>query len=297
RARLPKENGEVKGRLLNEEQIDEVVTLLARNEVLFKITAFDLGLHSEEGAKAYKQKHGEEMMAKVGNFHESVRPEVQKASQEILDMSIPLYLQALTTFEVIHRLMGHMTMYFSQRRPHELGVISWIVDGKDPQAATRWENWWSNYAQGALATMSKGRPVPRLQEGDYSFYDKSYRSSGEGDGEGTDLKLLLKDIRFSAESEAGLELVDIVTNAVRRTLAGNLRKEGWQNIHKLMVHRNKDKYIQFVLFGQGEDVVLNAEYGARVREGFSEGGKSMLTPTNLRLIEEQQPAPGSANHP
>ncbi len=33
RARLPLEKGEVKGRLLNENQINEVVTLLARNEV------------------------------------------------------------------------------------------------------------------------------------------------------------------------------------------------------------------------------------------------------------------------
>jgi hypothetical protein len=46
-------------------------------------------------------------------------------------MSVPLYLQALTTFEVLHRLIGHMTMYFCQRRPAELGSFAWIVDGKD----------------------------------------------------------------------------------------------------------------------------------------------------------------------
>src|SRR6202162_6702781 len=38
RPHLPKKNGEVKGSLLNEQQIDEVVTLLARNNVLFEIT-------------------------------------------------------------------------------------------------------------------------------------------------------------------------------------------------------------------------------------------------------------------
>jgi hypothetical protein len=32
RSRLPLENGEVKGRLLNEQQVNAIVTLLARNE-------------------------------------------------------------------------------------------------------------------------------------------------------------------------------------------------------------------------------------------------------------------------
>lgn len=63
RARLPLEKGEVKGRLLNEWQIDEVVTLLARNEVLFEGTAIDLGMHTEQAVHDYKKQHGEEMLA------------------------------------------------------------------------------------------------------------------------------------------------------------------------------------------------------------------------------------------
>src|SRR3974390_3421132 len=87
RARLPLEKGEVKGRSLNEVQIDEVVTLLARNEVLFESTAIDLGMHTEQAVLAYKKQHGEEMLAKVPNFREDVRPEVEKASREILKTS------------------------------------------------------------------------------------------------------------------------------------------------------------------------------------------------------------------
>src|SRR5438093_1400430 len=71
RARLPLDNGEVKGRLLNEEQIDEIAILLARNETLFEVTALDLGMHDESEVKAYKQKHGKEMLAKLDDFHQS----------------------------------------------------------------------------------------------------------------------------------------------------------------------------------------------------------------------------------
>jgi hypothetical protein len=281
RARLPLEKGEVKGRLLNEWQINEVVTLLARNEVLFESTAIDLGLHTEQAVLEYKKQHGEEILAKVANFREDVRPEVEKASRQILDTSVPLYLQALTTFEVLHRLIGYMTMYFCQRRPAELGTFAWIVDGKDAVSVTKWEIWWSHYAQGALATMSKSRPTPMLPIGDYSFYERF--SDGE---KGTDAKLLLKDIRFSAKPEEGLEFVDILSNAIRRTLTGKLQKDGWKNIHRLMVHRN-EPYIQFMLLREGEDVVRHTTYGKVVKEGFSSQGKSMLTPSSSRWAADE----------
>jgi hypothetical protein len=85
-----------------------------RNEALFEITAVDLGLHQENAVRDYKQKLGEQMLAKVANFREDVRPEVQ-----------------------------------AQRKPYELGSFSWIVDGKEPAKVTRWEEWWAHYAQGA----------------------------------------------------------------------------------------------------------------------------------------------------
>jgi hypothetical protein len=80
RDKLSQENGEVKGRLLNEKQVDKVVTLLVRNEALFEITALDLGLHQENTVREYQKKLGEQMLAKVANFREDVRPEVQAAS-------------------------------------------------------------------------------------------------------------------------------------------------------------------------------------------------------------------------
>ena len=51
---LPRLKGEVKGKLLNERQIAEVVTLLARNEAIFEVTVIDLGLHNRTGVSAYK---------------------------------------------------------------------------------------------------------------------------------------------------------------------------------------------------------------------------------------------------
>jgi hypothetical protein len=91
RSQLPQENGEVKGRRLSERQIDKVVTLLVRNEAIFEITALDLGLHKESEIGRYQKELGEQMLAKVANFREDVRPEVQKASEQILKMPLNLF--------------------------------------------------------------------------------------------------------------------------------------------------------------------------------------------------------------
>jgi hypothetical protein len=290
RGGLPKENGEVKGKLLNERQVNKVVTLLMRNEALFEITAVDLGLHQEKAVRDYKQKLGEQMLAKVASFREDVRPEVQAASEYILQASLNLFLQALTTFNVMHRVISRATTFFAQRKPYELGSFSWIVDGKEPAKVTRWEGWWAHYAQGALASMSKRRPawmLPEAFNADYSFYEK-FNSVDEKSEAGTSLKLLLKDITFSAQTQHGLEFVDILTNGVRRALTGNLQREGWQNMHRLMIHENDEPYISFVLFSEGEDIVHAAPYTDVVNEGFSKDGRLMLTRRNLRVALNAQ---------
>ena len=177
-----------------------------------------------------------------------------------------------------------MVVFFAQRKPYELGSFACVVDGKDPAKVTRWEEWWAHYAQGAIATMSKRRPalmLPGNFHADYSFYDKFNLLDEKGE-KGTSLKLLLKDLRFSSKAEPGLEFVDILTNAVRRALSGNLKKEGWQNIHRLMIHRN-EPYISFVVFHEGTGVVHAASYTNIVHEGFSRDGRLMLTKRNMGL--------------
>jgi hypothetical protein len=290
REKLPRENGEVKGRLLNEKQVDQVVMLLVRNEALFEITVVDLGLHKENAVRDYQKKLGEQMLAKVLKFRKDVQPEVQRASEYILKAPVNLFLQALTTFDVLHNVIGRAPNFFAQRKPYELGSFSWIVDGKEPAKITRWEEWWSHYARGALATMSNRRPAMMLPEGfnaDYSFYDRF--NSEETNGEkGTSLGLLLKDLKFCSDVQHGLEFIDIVTNAVRRALTNNLQKEGWKNIRRLMIHDNDGPYISFVLFQEGGDVVHNATYTNVVNEGFSSDGRLMLTKRNLQLALSAQ---------
>src|SRR5215472_1719023 len=54
---LPTDKGEVKGRLMNESQVDKVVTLLRRNDAIFELTAVDLGFQTEDEILNYKRQH------------------------------------------------------------------------------------------------------------------------------------------------------------------------------------------------------------------------------------------------
>jgi hypothetical protein len=97
---------------------------------------------------------------------------------------------------------------------------------------------------------------------------------------------------FSSEVQPGLEFVDILTNAPRRALIGNLQREGSQNIHRLMLHENGSPYLSFVVFHEGQDIVQDAAYANTVREGFSKDGRLVLTKRNMQIaIANENPRP------
>ena len=62
-------------------------------------------------------------------------------------------------------------------------------------------------------------------------------------------------------------------------LRGELEREAWINMHRLMIHRT-ETYIKFILFGPGPDVVRRADYAAIVNESFRNNGRRMFTRRN-----------------
>ena len=213
------------------------------------------------------------------------RPEVESQLDELAATPLNLFLQTITLFETVHRIIHHVPFFFAQRRPEALGIFSWIVDGKDSAKVTSWERWWASYAIGALATKSKFHPGARLEGADYSYYDR-FRKFGEEGEDGIDLKMLMEDLRFSSDVEFGLEWIDILTNAVRRALIGNLKISGWGGIVQTMIHR-KQHYIEIVRLDGVSEPLINPPY-ADVVNYFRRGGKSMMTDHFLRIAAEEE---------
>jgi hypothetical protein len=279
RRRLPKENGEVKGRILSEEEIAAVVGMLAKNDVLLELSVTDVGAHRKNDVARYRDELAAHMEAMKPKFSENAQGEVASAVAQIRATPPQLFLQAILTMDVLERVIQHVPLYYSQRQPRELGSFEWIVDSKERNKTIEWERWWSTYCIGVLAARSRARPAACLEGADYSHYDASFAALGS-DNEATDLRLLLSNFRFSSDPEIGLELIDILTNAVRRALVGNLGSRGWRDVPRLMIHR-PEHYVGLMTLAGASSIPERPSYAERLLH-FTAGGKNMLSPRFLR---------------
>ena len=284
--------GEVKGRSLDEKQVARVVDLLMEHSAIFDAAAIDLGTHTESGLSAFQAQQAEKMTADLTDEHkDTLKAQVWEARRRFEGFKHPLMVQSIITFELISRLIELSTMYFSTRRPEELGKFVWVIDGKgNLSTPTEWEEWWSLVILPFLQTRWFKKPFGQLPIGDYSHMErfeidadewtKEMAGWKEGDLKPIDLNGVLKeDLTFSAAAVPGLELVDIITNATRRALVGNLQKSGWVRIPELMIHRKGGHYIS--LHSLQDDPVLDRPFPyLKTLNAYGRNGRAML-PANL----------------
>jgi len=282
RVHLPKENSEVKGRLLSEHHVETVVSMLLRHDVLFEVTAVDLWMHQPSDIAKHQALQGERLTANLTDeHHQNLRKAVIDLRARVEKMTPQLFVQSAATFSLIENVIQHATLFYCQRLPSELGVFKWVIDGKDKQKVTDWERWWSLIVKPALQSRSFRKPLVCIREGDYSHFDRFRTTIGDylkpyvPEGEAIDVgKIMTESFRFSGVPEPGLELVDILVNATRRALVGNLALSGWANIRRLMIHRSAH-YIQMVALLETAPPSRSYPYWPVLRH-FSGGGKNMF---------------------
>lgn len=113
-------------------------------------------------------------------------------------------------------------------------------------------------------------------------FNLAFGAANDGEA-GADLNLLMSNFRFSSAPEVGLELVDIVTNAVRRAVTGNLSESGWRDIPGIMIHR-REHYIGVMGLEGASQMRGDPDYADVVRR-FTEGGRTMLAPRFQRMAD------------
>lgn len=92
---------------------------------------------------------------------------------------------------------------------------------------------------------------------------------------GLSLNDAFREIEFSSQPLPGLEVVDVLTNALRRALTDRLRERGWEGLSGLMIHRRGATYVHPVGFGENERPVTPP--ADKVFRKLGTGGRSMLT--------------------
>lgn len=288
RSTFPQNNGEVKGRLLDESRVAKVVSLLFEHSAIFEATCIDLGTHSKETLEDYQRKQAQGITAELTDEHPQwLKDQAWQWRRDYEELSLPLVVQTEINFRLVKRIIEHGTMYFSQRRPEELGAFNWVIDAKGTgQEPTKWESWWSQFIMPALQNRALREPFKSFTFGDYThmarfhgklspFWQNKIKNDKEKPALNLD-RILGESIRFSKDVEPGLELVDIVTNATRRALLGNLQQAGWKSIPALMIHTSEPHYIEIISFQNEKGSGTNRPY-AKVLKQFSKTGRLMIS--------------------
>lgn len=264
RPHLPQENGEVKGRKLDESQAAEVLRLLRRHEALFEATVIDLGIHTPDIVARHQALQTEGMTINLTDkHHPNVKKSVFKAREQLEGFKPPNYIQAILTFLLVRNALTIAPNYYAQRRPRELAAFHWVIDAKGTsETPTAWESWWSTFIMPWMQTELLHNPVSRLRKANFRHMKRFeteptafFASLLPPDPEGKHAKplnlraILGESFRFSDKVEPGLELVDIVTTTLRRALRGHMRAEGWEPLRDLLVNRSGENIQLLALAG------------------------------------------------
>jgi len=286
RRKLPRQKGEVKGRLLAESDVVKLVAILRTVGALFEIVVLDMSLHNDGDVANHKSLQEEAITANLTDAHqESLKEDVWKMRHQLEKTSHQLYVQSVAMGELVYQLLNHGNMYHSLRDGTELGEYHWIIDAKDRSKVTPWEAWWSLAVRALLQSHTMREPMGMIPGGDYSAHDRlltvpsdyirKFAKNPER-GEFLDLKpVLTDDFRFSSDAEFGLEAVDVLVNAVRRSLSGNFQRNGWSSIPSIMINRNPNT-IRFIALSNAEHDTSKLPYVSVFRD-FEHGGRHLLT--------------------
>lgn len=261
----PKERGEVKGRLLGEEEIAAAIRLCADYGVNFECVAIDLGLHQSQEILQHKEAQARKLTASLTPQHqESLVKETIHYQRVLRSISLPEYVQMTLLTRLIHNIMETQVCWFARFDPGEIGAFRWTLDAKDAKAKSlhRMERLWQVLSLPFLESQSLREPSIQITgEGfDYSAFERFSIHEGHPADylrpyaqhwvpgtpfDGDDIRLIMTEYQQFANSAdvIGLQMVDVMTNAARRMLSGNLQPSGWKDFGRIMVKPLRDQEV------------------------------------------------------
>lgn len=288
------DKGEVKGSKNGPEQIARVIKLLLQHQVLFEATVIDVGASTANAVtdkrNAYASHLDREIVAAGDPQQKAFFTQLRDGVLTFKDQS---FLQAIATMDLLDRVLELHTAYYSQRKPTELGHFSWRHDPKEPVGTIPWEEWWMKFLLPWIHVESTSAPRTEIACGDYSAFSKyqvdcrtwdpqmvKHLSTRLGIPErevklratGVILDRVFEDFEFDGTTQPGLELIDILSNALRRMMRGDhpLLPLG---LPKLMIARPRSSF-EVLLLSYDRPKACSFEAAAR---HFSSGGRPLLT--------------------
>lgn len=219
--------------------------------------AIDMGLQTEDGILNHKNTQADKLMENITSAHRpSLAESVKEAQKQLRQMPNQLYVQTVLMIRLVATILQRASLYYVQRRPRELGRFRWVVDAKDKKV-TPCEEFWKKITLPALQTISLREPICLLKGADYTSFKPFHgemaktpehlrKAAGDDDRPFVYMEInkIMEDLSFeNSEKENGLQLVDILCNAIQRAMNGNLQPLGWEMIGCLTVSAQLERHV------------------------------------------------------
>lgn len=169
---------EVKGSQLDESQINSVIEILQKYNVMFEVVAIDMNIQENDSIDNHKQERANKMISCITDeYNETLIANLHKIKAEIESLPNQLYIQASLTIELLIQVFQKTMLNYSLRKPKELESFQWIVDAKN-QNITTFEKIWKTLVLPLAQSQSFNKPLLMIKEGNYDYFFKN-RKSGD----------------------------------------------------------------------------------------------------------------------
>lgn len=240
-------NGEIKGSQLNEADFASLLLGLANFDLMLEVDIIDLGLTSEMEV----EKHKATMAACHANSVTGRKTNTQFSRDVIASLSLPNYVQMLSTSTLIYKTLVTAINYYAQRFPQELGDFQWIFDAKDSIKVNAYEKTLTKIVLPLVQTYCLDRPIASVDGFNYSFLKKyhieekyvleEYKKKKDKNSNFVNISDVMQDMHFlQSHTNFGLQIADILSNCVRRAISDRLQFDGWKYLSSLIIRRNKN---------------------------------------------------------
>jgi hypothetical protein len=159
----------VTGGSLKPQQVAAVVALLLEFDAILLVSLIEMADHDDAELEKYKRRQADAFVAGITrDHHPSLVQELCNLSHDCGALSTQLFVQSVATTHLVEEVIRTATIYYSQRKPTELGDFRWIIDTKGNNQS--YERLWSLTILPALQWRFMKTPLGFVKDFDYSAF-------------------------------------------------------------------------------------------------------------------------------